>query len=279
MYISIDLGGTNTRVASSVDLRQIYKVEKFDTQPHLEAQKEIIKSAISKVTEKNEVKAIAIGVPGMLDRKNQRFHRLPNYPNLNNVSYNSLFDGDLARVPMYVENDSALAGLGEAVLGVGMDYNSIAYLTLGTGVGGVRIEKKSLHFGQRLFEPGHQIIARDGRYHSGCGQHGCLEGYVSGRAFVQIYGVKPENCNDIKVWSSYGSDLAVGLINVIAMWSPDVIILGGGLANKFYLFYKSLIKRLQEETVFDIPPIRRSENMDNAGLLGGFVLIGQSLKR
>lgn len=60
------------------------------------------------------------------------------------------------------------------------------------------------------FEPGHQIIVRNGRYWKSCKQKGCLEAYVSGTAFYEIYRVKPEDCDDPKIWKDWSRQLAYG---------------------------------------------------------------------
>ena len=79
MYISIDLGGTNTRIASSKDLVTIYKQEKFLTNHDLDEQRGLVSAAIGRLIDGEEVKYICIGVPGMIDKYNRKFGNVSNF--------------------------------------------------------------------------------------------------------------------------------------------------------------------------------------------------------
>ena len=62
------------------------------------------------------------------------------------------------------------------------------------------------------------------------------------------------------------------------MWTPEIIVLGGGISNKFDVFHPFLIENLKKQNFFDLPEIKKSELMDDAGLIGGLLLIKQELK-
>ncbi len=82
------------------------------------------------------------------------------------------------------------------------------------------------------------IINEDGKPFKLCGQKGCLSCYVSGAAFKEVYGVSPFRCEDKEVWTDYAKKLSLGIVNVIAMWGPDVLVLGGSISNKFEGYFK-----------------------------------------
>jgi glucokinase len=278
MFISIDIGGTNTRVASSKDLVSLHKVERFKSSNDLNAEKKLLKQAILAVAADSKIDFISLGVPGVVDKTAQVFTKVPSYPDLNDKPFNFLIDAYFRNVPMVVENDAALAGLAESMMGAGKDFKSVSYLTLSTGVGGVHIDKPLKDFKPKAYEPGHQIIIQNGRYNDRCGQFGCLEAYVSGSSFEQVYKVKPENCADEIVWDDFSRHLASGIINVLAMWNPEVIVFGGKVSNKFGIFQPKLLSYLKKQRFFKLPALVQSEFMDDAGLYGGFINIGLMLQ-
>jgi len=278
MYISVDLGGTNTRVASSKDLKNIISVERVHTEQNVALEKKVILDAIGKLSAGEKIERTCIGIPGMVNKKNRKFNKIPNVPSLTGLSYEELFNSQIDPGVLMVENDAALAGLGEAVLGAGKNYDVVAYLTLGTGVGGVRISGKMLDAHQNYSEPGHMIIQAEGHLFKPCGQHGCLESYISGSAFRQIYGISPSECVDQNIWDEYAQKLALGIINVLAMWGPDVVILGGSISNKFEEYFKDpLMDKLSHHELFTIPPVVKSALGDDSGIYGGLVLMSQTL--
>ncbi len=278
MYISIDLGGTNTRVASSKDLKSILGVEKVHTEQNVAIERKVILDAIRKLSGGEKIERTCIGIPGMVNKKNMKFNKIPNIPSLTGLSYEELFRNEIDPGILLVENDATLAGLGEAVMGAGQNYDVVAYLTLGTGVGGVRISGKKIDPHQNYSEPGHMIIQEEGRFFKPCEQHGCLESYISGTAFKQIHGVSPSECEDQDIWDKYAKKLALGIINTLAMWGPDIVVLGGSMANKFETYFKDpLLEQLSRHELFTIPPIVRSALGDDSGIYGGLVLLSQSI--
>ena len=133
-----------------------------------------------------------------------------------------------------LENDTALVGLGEAVKGAGKGYPIISYFTISTGVGGVRIVNGKIEPSRFGYEPGHQIIDLDwSKFPSlkdmeseGFGQ---LEAYLSGTAMEKRFGKPPREITDEGIWDEMNFMVAVSLNNAIAFWSPDMIVLGGGM--------------------------------------------------
>jgi predicted NBD/HSP70 family sugar kinase len=276
MYIAIDFGSTNTRVGASRDLESFIDITKFKTDFDLLKQRHLLRDAITKVSSGEDSRFIGAGVPGVVDTKNNTFVKLANYPNLNGKKFEHLLGDDFPVVLSFFENDAALAGLAEAQRGAGMGYNVVAYITLSTGVGGVRVVNQDLENGCSL-EPGHQIINPAGRYNQFSGLQGDLESYVSGRFFKENYGADPVSCEDPAVWRDYAVYLSLGIHNIINLWCPDVLIFGGGLGyNSFDKFYEPLLNNLRKLEFVRLPDIKRSHFGDDAGLYGGLALLRRS---
>ena len=279
MFASLDIGKTNTRIASSKDLKNIMKFETFPTSQSLEEEKKLVKEALYKVTDGEQVKGLSIGMSGICDRVNKTFYKCDIFPELNNLPFQAFLQNCIdEKTQVLVENDALLAAFGEAVRGAGKEFDVMAYLTLSTGVGGARIAFKEIDYSYYFSEPGHQIIEQDGREDPFCGQKGCLQSYVSGTSFENIYKIKPEDCKDDSIWDSYSKHLTSGLINIISMWSPEVIVLGGGLSNKFDFIYPGLLENLEKQNLFPIPEIRKAALGDQSGLHGGFALISKLIE-
>jgi glucokinase len=233
-----------------------------------------LREAILKVTD-GDVHTIILGVPGVVDVTSKTFVKFPNYEELNSAPFDSLVADEFKDMPLYVDNDASLAGLAEAVLGAGKEHNVVAYVTLGTGVGIAKIEYKKLPADRKVPEPGHHIVQMDSEYVDGAGIRGSLEAFVSGSSFEKLFGVEPQDCDDESYWRSYGRMVGIGLVNIVAFWSPDVIVIGGGISNHFDLFSPSIGELFKEQNFYQMPTIKKSQLGDNAGVWGGFVMLRQ----
>jgi len=259
MYISIDMGGTYTRIASSKDLTTIYKSVKFNTKKILVDQKNSINYEIRKLSDNQPIEAICFGVPGTLDRENKKFLKLPNYKELEGKDFNYFLYDDFHTAKLIVVNDTHLAGYKEAVDGVGALYSSVLYISIGTGVGGLFIKNKNINDIFADFEPGHEYVFADGVD---------LEGYCSGHNFHRIYNVPvAAHASDV-TWREYSHNLSQGLTYFKEKYNSDVIVMGGGFSiNNFEFFNKYLSVELNTKL---------AEFGDNAGILGGFLVIKHS---
>jgi len=211
MYISVDMGGTKTRIASSRDLESIIKIKRFYTNKNLAVQQHIISTAIMELSAPGIPEFVCMGIPGLIDRKSHTFVKLPNYKELDGKPFSALLDQEAAP-NFFMENDATLAAVGEAFLGAGKGYSCVGYLTFGTGTGGVLVEKDgSGGFNYVGDEPGHTIIIEDGRLNASCGHYGCLEAYTSVRSFEALFGARPHICSDKGVWEKYAEYVNMGL--------------------------------------------------------------------
>lgn len=128
---------------------------------------------------------------------------------------------------IFLENDAALAGLGEAYFGAGKNFKVFGYITLGTGIGGVKIVNKKIDDNVFGFEPGHSLILIQNKAYNILPFE--VEELVGGKNLEKIFKKKPEEIKDKKFWDDLSKILAIFLVNVSIFWSVDKIVLGGGL--------------------------------------------------
>ncbi|MCA9363416.1 ROK family protein [Candidatus Kaiserbacteria bacterium] len=275
-YVLFDIGGTKTRITTSDDLQTIGSVEKFDTPNRFDSAVEKITTVINKLTD-GKVSGIAGGVRGRLQEDRSGIENdavLTDWAGKDLVgALEEAFD-----TKVYIENDSAIAGLGEAVFGAGKGMDIVAYHTVSTGVGGAKIEEGKIDQASIGFEPGHQYLDID-RTVLGEDIEPTLENLVSGTALAERFGVPAyEIPQEDVVWDELAEYLAQGLRNTIMYWSPDVIVLGGSMIVGDPAI---LIEPIRKYTVASLdgfeacPLITKAKLGDEAGLYGAMVLLKQ----
>jgi glucokinase len=278
MYISIDLGRSTTRIASTSDLKTILKIVKFPTESELENQKHNFTEALEAVSAGEEIDAVAFGFPGITGKMKDSFLKSANYPQIEGMEIDTFFPEKYKEAKILVENDAALGALGEAYFGSGKDKKVVAYLTLSTGVGGARVVKYENEYDIINAEPGHQVIESSDDVADGSGIKGTFESFCAGSYFRKRYGKSPNETAGDEVWRKYSHYLSAGITNLIAMWDPEIIVLGGGLSiHNFDIFYPFLMEELKKQSFFEIPEIKKSTMEDDSGIYGGFILLKENL--
>lgn len=272
MLIVVDVGGTKTRVAASSDGRSISSQVSFSTPESFEAGLIKINEAIEQFRRGVSIDGIVMGVPGTVERISGKTLVLPNLHDWDNRNL-TIFFNERYGTKTLVANDAELSGLGEAVYGQGKNQRIVAYLTISTGIGGALIVDKKPVIRNFNTEPGHIIIDVNSQVADGSGRKGTLEAYCSGVGFNKLYNQKPEDCVDDKVWEEFVKRLTVGVTNIILLWSPEILILGGGFLKSSDKFFEPLKKSVREELkLFPVPFIELAQLGDEAGLLGGIAL-------
>ena len=181
-------------------------------------------------------------------------------------------------VPIYVDNDSAIVGLGEMHFGAGIEQGIGVYMTISTGVGGARFVDGYIDTASVGFEPGHEIIDPDKSMCPDC-ESGELESYIGGAATEKRMGVKPYEIVDPEFWDTYAKYLAYGLNNMIVHWSPSVVVLGGSMivgdpaipVDRTIEYLKNILKIFPE-----LPEIKKAELGALGGLYGAMALVNQN---
>ncbi len=276
VFVLFDIGGTKTRVAASRDGKTIGDIKTAETPKDFGKAINLIKKMKDEVSLGEHVKAVALGVPGILSRDRRRIFRLPNLSGWDGKDFSTELE-KIINAPVYIENDATLVGLGEAVNGAGRGYGIVAYITVSTGVGGVRIVGGSIDRKTFGFEPGWQIINFADLIKNE--NNGYLGSYISGRAIEEKFGKYPIDVSDTKILDELALELAVGLYNVILLWSPDAVILGGSMITGVNPIPLDKVEEKLRElltTIFpEIPVIKKAILGDKGGLYGALEFVSK----
>lgn len=270
--LAFDIGGTNVRMGISTDGKTIETSTEFLTKPddYDATLKEFAETA-EKLAGDKGITGAAGGIPGPLKANNTTIGTAPNLPGWHNKPF-AKDAGKLLNVPFFLENDTATIGVGEATQGAGREYEIVVYLTVSTGVGGCRVVGGEIDESARGFEPGHQIVILD-EVQCACGGKGHLEGLIGGAAMEKRYGKKPADIEDPEVWDTAAFHLAIGLNNVLMLWSPHIFVLGGSMMKDISI--EKTAKYLDDMVAIydEIPPIVPAELGPRGGFLGGLAIL------
>lgn len=299
-YLGLDVGGTNL-VAAVVDAD--FRIISRASMPAGAGRSiEEITDDMAKVSriavenaglQMTDVVSWGIGMPSCVNAKtNLLVHA--NCFGWKNVPIYDYLEGKLP-LPVKIENDANCAAYGEAVAGAAKGHKNVLMLTLGTGVGGGIILDGRIYAGADNMgaELGHTKLVFEGESCT-CGQKGCLEAYASATALIRFYcrvtGMDVENVNAemifkaasageeaaCRVVSDYIDHLAAGISSFITIFRPEVIILGGGVANAGEQLFAPLRKRLEYFTFgaseIGLPPVVKAGLGNDAGLIGAAFL-------
>jgi glucokinase len=244
MIIGIDLGGT--KIAGVLTTRT-GKVM-MDVQVPTEAAKgqtQVINNIIKAIrmliqSQKVKTRCIGIGAPGPIIYEKGIVIEPPNLPGWKKVNLKKILEKEF-KLPVSVDNDANCAALAEAVFGAGKTKRNFIYMTVSTGVGGGIIIDRKLYRGMvgAAGEFGHMIIDPNGPL-CGCGNHGCLEALASGSALKKKMGM---DAISVELAARQGDKkakqaieetahyLAIGIANLVNIFNPELVIIGGGLSN------------------------------------------------
>ena len=273
MFILFDIGGTKMRVVAADRDKFLGEPVVVSTPKDfgdgIDTLKRIIDNlAQGHAAENRAVTAIVGGIAGPLNDLQTLLVKSQNLPDWVGHDIKETLHAKY-KVPVDLENDSALVGLGEAHFGAGRGKSIIAYLTVSTGVGGARIINGKIDRSSLGFEPGHQIIDPDNTLCPKC-EGNDLEAYVSGTAVEKRFGVKPYEIHDDAIWDELAKFLAYGLNNTIVHWSPDIVIVGGSMMKDVGIPIPAVRKHLAEilKIYPQIPNVEKAELGDFGGLHG-----------
>lgn len=272
MFILFDIGGTKTRITRSDDLNSFSNPIIFETSQKYSDGIVKITEVVKQISEGKKIKKIAGGIAGPVGRRKSS---LITGPNITDWVYKP-FQADLEdafKTKVVIENDAAMAGLGEATHGAGRGFNIVTYITVSTGYGGARIVNGKIDEYAVGFEPGHQIIDASLSLFPGTG--GNLNNIVSGGGILKRMGKRPEAIDDNNFWNDVTMAISIGLNNTLVHWSPDVVVLGGSIVNSGKIKISKIEDNLKNllKIYPEIPPIKMSELGDSAGLYGAMTYI------
>jgi glucokinase len=304
VVIGVDLGGTNLRTALVNHNGEIVDKVKEPTcasDGHARVVHKLIKNIKAQLNSafRNGIKiaAVGVGAPGVIHADTGVVVKSPNFPDWNNLPLKKELE-DALSLPVSIENDANAAALGEQWRGAGQGIASMILLTLGTGVGGGIILNGRIWPGAdgMAGEIGHMTIIPDGRQ-CGCGNTGCLEMYASSRGIVMTYQERSSRSNMITseeiyqaarngdvlasdVMKEMGRLLGIGIANLINIFNPEMIVIGGGVKDAWPLFIEVVREEIKQRA-FEYPAARTqivpSVLGDDAGMIGAAALAFQKL--
>ena len=303
MYIGIDVGGMSIKagvVNNAGDIIAKYAVPTplDNNENFLKAMLESVQGALKEanVTE-DEIEAIGIGAPGVVDRENGI---LVNSPNIRyeNVPVRKYLQENLRNVPVLVENDANSAALGEYYKAD--NAKNFVFITLGTGVGGGIVIDGKLFTGTNgaAGELGHVVTHVGGRK-CGCGRFGCWEAYASVTGLIktteehkdEIKGIKPgdrisgrtvfelakKGDKDAeRVRDMWIEEVAVGLADMVNIFQPDEIVVGGAISKEGDVIMEP-VRAYIEKYSFNVGNMKRTRVLasrigGDAGIIGAALL-------
>ena len=246
-HLGLDLGGTNIKVVildKPEDDFEVVSKDSVETEATggPEAVTENLAEAGRLAMARGDIDTVGLGVPGHFDPDTGQVLLFPNLPgDWRGFPLRSRIEEALG-VQTRMINDARAFTLAEGTLGAGRGCSTVACVTLGTGVGGGLMIDGRLHLGAFgvAGELGHQTVLPDGPL-CGCGNRGCVEALVradvlmsnAGRSTVSAVfdGAREGDNRCIAAVSQMAEFLGIGLANVVTLFGPDRIVVGGGIAE------------------------------------------------
>ncbi len=299
VVISADIGGTNLRIGLIDQKGNVLKKIKLPSHNG-----NLLEALIDAITEliTPETVGISLAIAGVVDRKKGQVIHSPNLQEAEGINFIEAL-GNRFSLPVIIENDANAAALGEHWAGAARGYESAVMLTLGTGIGGAVIYKGRLL--EVAAELGHITVEADG-IRCLCGNNGCLESYASARAMVtrvvdalekgeesllknccdgNIYKITSE---DIYHYALEGDTLAretlknagrylgVGIASLVNIFSPEAVVIGGGLIGAWNILVEEAKKEAQKRafnSLMENLKILPAQLGDDAGMVGAASLV------
>ena len=308
-YIGIDLGGTNIVAAVVDEYGTIYGRASRKTnapRPYQEILTDMAECAKEAAIESgiffDDIKSVGIGSPGAIE-KSTGMIEYSNNLDFYDVPIVAFMENILGK-KIYIENDANAAAWGEYLAGSGKGTNSMVMITLGTGVGGGVVENGRLVTGAygKGAELGHMVISMNGEKCT-CGRRGCFEAYASATALIRMTkeAMKQNPKSDLweiakgklanvngqtaflskdgtgkEVLRKYLEQLSEGVVNLVNIFQPEVICIGGGISNAGEKILKPVRTAIQKKSYArygkkqTIAQLARLAN--DAGLIGAALL-------
>ncbi len=282
--LTFDIGGTNIKYALCDEKFVLSDKHTVPTEAHKGGQ-ELVLKIISIIEQYENIDRIGISTAGQVDSENGIVvYSTDNIPYYTGMMVKKIIENKTG-IPTFVENDVNAFAMGEAKFGAGKGKSDFLCLTYGTGIGGALYLDNKLYkgMGSSAGEFGHMITHAGGKQCT-CGGEGCYECYASTKALLDSVNKrnstqlnafeifekenfsKPEIRSVIDQWID---EMIIGLINIIYIFNPPLIVLGGGIMNEDYVI--DLIDRkiynLLMENFRDVNIVRSKLGSD-AALLG-----------
>ncbi len=305
--IGIDLGGTQLRAVrcdsdGTIMMHQATATSAGGPAVVIDQIVQMV-TAVRGDTSADDLLGVGVGTPGPVDGHSGVVFAAPNLHGWSNVPLKALLEERLG-MAVEVGNDANAAGLGEWMFGSGRGTQNFAYVTVSTGIGGGVIADGRLLLGYKgmAAEVGHMMIEANGPL-CGCGNRGCWEALASGTALARRASAEmrhneatllhdratPATVTAVDVWAAAqagdalcrtllreeGELIGIGLVNLLHLYSPERIALGGGVMHSFALLQEPITATIRARAM---PPYREATVGvaalgQNVGLLGAAALV------
>ena len=282
LFVGIDIGGTNIKYGVIDENGNILETSERPTEAYkggisiMDKVKEIVYS----LKENYKIEGICVSTAGMVCPKEGKIlYAGPTIPNYIGVEIKKILEEEF-NIPCMVENDVNIAALGELWLGAGQGKKSMACITVGTGIGGaIVLDGKVVHgFTNSAGEIGYMIV--DGKEIQKVASTTALVNNVANRK-----GVDPSNLNGKEIIKGYENGdvicieevikiadvIAHGISNIVYLFNPEVVVLGGGIMAREDILKPLIEKSLKKyliESVYKNTNIQFAKLKNTAGMIG-----------
>lgn len=257
MYIGVDIGGTNTRIASSNSLKKVVIQQKISFKNTRDFDRGFLHMCEEIQTFRGDLAGIGIGIAGTMSEDKQSVAKSTNCPELVGKPIVEALSEKFS-CPVVMDNDGVTAAFGEALYGSGAPHN-FTFIIWGTGIGGATVQEKQGAISAEKIQKKYLE-----HWERACG----------GRNLEQKFGL-PENLS-VFTWNVIMTIFAVELQRFIAIAKPKCIIFGGGIAiKKAELLEKIFLDMKKQNGDFSGIDFRISNLGEDAGLYGAFGLLSQ----
>ncbi|GMA51636.1 N-acylmannosamine kinase [Alicyclobacillus contaminans] len=250
-YIGVDLGGTKICTGLMNEAGELLHVVECPTRA-TEGPKAVLQRIVDSVRSircaepELPVSGIGIGAPGPLNPHTGTLHNPPNLPGWDGLPLREWVH-EATGLPTVLDNDANAAAAAEHWFGAGKGTRNMVYVTVSTGIGAGVVVDGQVRQGTagNFGEVGHIIVHPGGR-RCKCGNAGCLEVLASGTAIAEraaaVYG-QPLSAKDVAERAASGDAVAeailrdafrylgIGMVNLVNLFDPEVMVIGGGVAQ------------------------------------------------
>jgi glucokinase len=306
--IGVDLGGTHLRAVRLDQEGHIHAHQRVATASTAGPTAVItqIEQLITQVIgdrDRSEILGVGVASPGPVDLQAGVARQAPTIQGWYDVPLRAILS-ERTGLPVELNNDGHVATLGEWRFGSGQGCEHFVYVTISTGIGGGVISDGRLVLGRQgmAAELGHMTLQPDGPLCC-CGNHGCWEALASGSALAQFarqalargarstiaaiaagalvsgaHVAEAAAQSDelaLRLLRDEGEWIGIGLVNLLHLYAPDRIALGGGVMASMPLLEAHIRRVIAQRAMppFRDIPFQLAELGDNAGVIGAATLV------
>lgn len=266
--LGVDIGGTNYNIGrvkkGTIEKKIDIVVDRNATEE--KTLEDLFKSIDKIIT--TDVQSIGVGVPAVVNPYTGVVYDVQNIPSWKEVPLKKILQ-QRYNLPVFINNDANCFALGEKIYGKGQDYENFIGLSIGTGIGMGIIINNKLYNG---------VLCGSGEIGMLHYKDSIIEQYASSFYFQNNYSLSAKKLSEmakkgdavaIKAYFEFGLHLGEAIKNILYMYAPEAIILGGSISKAYFLF-----KRSMESSLSSFAYQKQIENLkiENSNLSGSSIL-------